>query len=417
MTEREWHPPGLVRQFFRLAPWGFPRQILMILAEGDKTLPEIIEGFNRFMVHFGYFGRADVVAGFTKERFIASFREAIHKLEREEAVVQCDGVYSLTPKGQLRAKKMQSEFKDFGEWIERLLHPQMVSLVSLGVHLIFAILKLLAGAISGSIGLISDGMDTAMDGFSSILVFLGLRLKKEQLVNVVLVLLMLGVGIGTSYEAVKRVFIPKEVEVDLLTFAIAILSGLVCLILSLYQRYVGTRTGQQPIIAQAVDSRNHAFVALGVIIGLVATLLQFPLLDTLVGLMVAGLILKSGGELAIETMRALRGEEVDFSRYELGFVEEYRRFRKRYLADWLLVIIAEGGPEAKSTLLTHCRKVLDTQDVPIIRELGWGKGHGLEREIESALDILLEQGFIVMDGEMLDVTKKAHTELESEAWG
>lgn len=32
-------PPWLVERFFRLAPYGFPRQILMILAEGDKTFP------------------------------------------------------------------------------------------------------------------------------------------------------------------------------------------------------------------------------------------------------------------------------------------------------------------------------------------------------------------------------------------
>jgi hypothetical protein len=28
MAEREWHPPGLIGQFFRLALYGFPRQIL-----------------------------------------------------------------------------------------------------------------------------------------------------------------------------------------------------------------------------------------------------------------------------------------------------------------------------------------------------------------------------------------------------
>ncbi len=151
----------------------------------------------------------------------------------------------------------------------------------------------------------------------------------EKEVNVVLVLLMLGVGAGAGYEAVRRIFVPEEVEADLLTFAAAILSGLICLLLSLYQRHVATRSRQLPLIAQAVDSRNHAIVAAGVTAGLVATLLRFPLMDTLVGLAVAVLILKSGVELGLETVRALRGEQVDFSRYELGFVKEYRRFQER----------------------------------------------------------------------------------------
>jgi len=54
MTERERRPPWLVAQFFRLAPYGFPRQILMLLADGDKTFPfEVIKseaGLNLFVL-------------------------------------------------------------------------------------------------------------------------------------------------------------------------------------------------------------------------------------------------------------------------------------------------------------------------------------------------------------------------------
>jgi hypothetical protein len=407
-----------MEQFFRLAPWGFPRQILMILAEGDKTLPEILEGFARFMRHFGHFGREEVVAGFTEETFTAAVEEAIEELEREGAVIRRGEVYSLTAEGQQRAKKDRRQYQEFGHSVERLLHPQTVSLVGLGVHIVLAILKLIAGAISGSIGLISDGMDTAMDGLSSVLVFVGLRLKKEQVVSVVLVLLMLGVGIGAGYEAVHRVFVPEEVEADLLTFAAAILSGLVCLLLALYQRYVATRSRQQPLIAQAVDSRNHAVVAAGVITGLVATLLRFPLLDTLVGLAIATLILKSGVDLALETVRALRGEEVDFSRYELGFVEEYRHFQERQLADWLLSIIAgaKEKPLTRAALLAGCQKTLDAQDVPILRELGWGSGARLEERVMGTLETLAEQGLIAANGE-LQVTDKGRAELRPGMWG
>lgn len=419
MVEHEWRPPGLLGQFFRLAPWGFPRQVLMILADGDKTFSEIIEGFARFMVHFGHFGREEVVVGFTEETFAAAVQEAIGELEQEGMVIHRgaypelveDKVYSLTVKGQQRAKKHRRQYQEFGRLTKRLLHPQTVSLVGLAVHLVLAVLKLTAGVISGSIGLISDGMDTALDGLSSVLVYVGLRLKKEQAVSVVLVLLMLGVGIGAGYEALHRVFIPEPVEVDPLTFAAVILSGLVCLLLSLYQRYVATRSKQQPLIAQAVDSRNHAIVAVGVITGLIATLLRFPLLDTLVGLAVAALILKSGVELALETMRMLRGEEMDFSRYELGFVEAYRHFQERQLGDWLLYVITEEGSVTQPALLAHCRETLDAQNVPILRELGWGKELGLEKQVLGVLETLVEQRLITLEEEVLAVTGRGRAEL------
>ena len=114
---------------------------------------------------------------------------------------------------------------------------------------------------------------------------------------------MLGTGGFTLYEAVHRFFVPFEPEVDGFTFLAAILSALVCGALYLYQRFVGLRSGSLALITQSVDSRNHVIVAVSVTAGLVASLFQFPLLDTLVGLAVAILILKSGVELAIETLR------------------------------------------------------------------------------------------------------------------
>jgi cation diffusion facilitator family transporter len=415
MIERRWRPPGVLKPLLTLAPWGFPRQILMILTEGDMTLPEIRVGFIRFMHHFGYFGREENVAGYTEELFNVAVLEAMEKLLQDRAVIQHGEIYSLTPQGRLRAEKMQRELRTFGRWIERFLYPQTVALVGLGVHILLAVLKLIAGVISRSIGLISDGMDTAMDGLSSVLVFVGLRLKKEKVVNVVLVLLMLVVGIGAGYEAVYRVFVPEEVEVDLLTFSAAILSGLVCLLLSLYQRFVATRSWQQPLIAQAVDSRNHAIVAAGVITGLVATLLRFPLLDTLVGLGVAVLILKSGVELLLDTVRALRGEEVDLTRYELEFVEEYRRFQAQQFTAWLLHIIAEEGPLPRLALLPRCRELLNVQDVPILRELGWGREVELEKKMIGALETLLESGLITAR-DVLQITEKGRLELVTNSY-
>jgi SAM-dependent methyltransferase len=166
-----------------------------------------------------------------------------------------------------------------------------------------------------------------------------------------------------------------------------------------------------------VDSRNHAIVAAGVIVGLVATLLRFPLLDTLVGLAVAALILKSGVELALETVRALRGEQVDFSRYELGFVEQYRRFQERQLVDWLLSVVAEEGPLARSAVLARCRETLDAQDVPILREVGWDRGADrLEERVTETLEALIGQGLLRVQGEVLQVTEQGRAELDENVW-
>jgi len=70
--------------------------------------------------------------------------------------------------------------------------------------------------------------------------------------------------------------------VNWFTFLAATLRGLICPVLYVYRRFVGVRSGQAALITQSVDSRAHVIVAAGVTARLVASLLQFGLLDTLV---------------------------------------------------------------------------------------------------------------------------------------
>jgi ubiquinone/menaquinone biosynthesis C-methylase UbiE len=119
----------------------------------------------------------------------------------------------------------------------------------------------------------------------------------------------------------------------------------------------------------------------------------------------------------VETVRVLRGEEVDLTRYELGFVEAYRHFQERQLADWLLSVVAEEGPLTRPALLARCRETLDARDVPILRELGWGKEAArLEERVTRTLETLIVQGLIIADGEVLRITDNGRAELSEEVW-
>jgi hypothetical protein len=237
-----------------------------------------------------------------------------------------------------------------------------------------------------------------------LLVYAGLRFDKERAVNVVLVLLMLGTGGLTFYEAVQRFFVPFQPEVDWFTFLATILSALICLILYAYQRFVGLRSGSMALITQSVDSRNHVIVAASVTAGLVASLLRFPLLDTLVGLAVALLILKSAVELAIETIRSLGEEGADLSRYKFGVVELYERFRQAQLRDWMLYLVEKRGVQARSELAAQARQALDFGRNPTLRALGLAQQQPRASEmIEQSVAELFERGWLVGD-ERLSVT-------------
>jgi Co/Zn/Cd efflux system component len=312
--------------------------------------------------------------------------------------------YALTPLGREEVDKRLSELGETGASVRKFLQPQTVSKVTLGVHLGLAALRLPAGLLSGSVALINDAADTLLDALSSLLVYVGIRSNKERASNVVLVLLMLATGGLTFYEAVRRFFVPFEPEVDWFTFLAAIVSAPVCLMLWVYQRYVGLRSGTMALITQSVDSRNHVIVAIGVTAGLVAALLQFALLDTLVGLAIALLILKSAVELTVETVRSFGEKEIDLSRFEFGIAAQYDRFRQAQLRDWMLYLVEKQGIETRFELVARARQALDFSRIAAAGAMGLVQQQPhVDELIERCLVELLQRGQLAGE-ERLTVT-------------
>jgi len=390
--------------------------IAMCLWDGPRTVPEIQRQFMAFIRRFGFFS-----APHTGERdYGEDLQEDLGQHLREMAgvgwVVRQGDRYALTPLGREEAGQRLAALSKVRTRAQKLLEPETVSQVSLGVHLGLAALKLPAGLLSGSVGLINDATDTLLDGLSSLLVYLGLRMEKERAVNVFLVLLMLGTGGLTLYEAIRRFFVPFDPEVDWFTFTAVILSALACGLLYLYQRFVGLRSGQLALITQSVDSRNHVIVAASVTAGLIASLLRFGLLDTLVGLAVAILILKSAIELAIETIRTFGEEEIDLSRHRMGLVERYERLRQAQLRDWMLYVVENGGVSARAELISQARDALDFQDNPALRELGLAQQPQTAELIARGLEELLERGWLAGD-EALSITSSGRAHLKQQMSG
>jgi hypothetical protein len=227
----------------------------------------------------------------------------------------------------------------------------------------------------------------------------------------VLVLLMLGTGALTLYEAVRRLFVPVAPDVESYSFLVAIVSALICLGLWAYQRYVGLRSGIMALITQSVDSRNHVIVAASVTAGLVASLLRFPLLDTLVGLGVAFLILKSAFELAIETVRSLGEEELDLTRFEFGIAAQYDKFRQAQLRDWMLYLVEKQGIENRTEVLALSRQALDFSRIPALRAIGLAQQQRhVEEIIAGSLEELFRCGWLIEE-ERLSVTDAGRTRL------
>jgi hypothetical protein len=360
-------------------------------------LDDIIDYFYGYLKVIGLFKLAQRNA----HRQESSIRKTLDELLERGWVTRDGELYTLTPQGRDAVAKRMLELGQTGTAVRKFLVPQTVSKVTLIIHLGLAAIKIPAALLSGSVGLLNDAVDTLLDAASSMLVYLGFRFNKERAVNAVLVLLMLSTGAMTFYEAVRRFFVATNFEVSWFTFLAAILSACICLALWAYQRYVGLQGGSIALITQSVDSRNHVIVAAGVTAGLLASLLRFPLLDTLVGLTVSILILKSAIELTIEMIRSLKEEEVDLSSYEFGLAVQFEKFRENQLRDWMLYLVSREGIRARAELVRLGCQVLDANQVFSLQAMELAQKQPPARDTaERSLSELVKRGWLVGNEQM-----------------
>jgi Co/Zn/Cd efflux system component len=314
-------------------------------------------------------------------------------------VIQEGDRFALTERGREQVKRVTEKARSSSEWVNRklcsLFQPEVASKVTLIIQIILALIKLPAGLLSGSIGLLNDSADTILDLLSSLLVYLGIRFNKERLVSTLLVVFMLGTGGFTLYEAVQRFLTPNVPKVDWFPFAAAVLSALAGLILWTYQRYVGIHSGLMAFITESVDSRNHVIVALGVTAGLAAALLRFGLLDMLVGLVVAVLILWSAIQLAVDLVRSSANEPVDLSHYGFWLQRVYEHVRDAHLRDWMLYLVDGQEVQTRGDLVERVRQAFDFRNNPWMKLIGLDRQFANDAAIEQSLKELFSRGWVI----------------------
>jgi Co/Zn/Cd efflux system component len=322
-------------------------------------------------------------------------------------VIQEGDRFALTEPGREQVHRALEQARTSSEWVTRklrsLFQPEVASKVTLIVQVILALIKLPAGLLSGSVGLLNDSADTILDLLSSLLVYFGIRFNKERLVSILLVVFMLGTGGFTLYEAVEHFLTPYVPKVDWFPFAAAILSALAGLMLWTYQRYIGIHSGLMAFIAESVDSRNHVIVALGVTAGLAASLLRFGLLDMLVGLVVAILILWSAIQLVVDLLRS-SDEKVDLSRYGFWLLNIYEHFRDTHLKEWMLYLVDHREVQTRADLVDRVHQAFDFRNNQWMKMVGLDRQFASETEIEQNLNELFSQGWVI-DDKTLSISK------------
>lgn len=87
-----------------------------------------------------------------------------------------------------------------------LFNPSSAAINTTAVDGIMAFFKLSIGFITGSVGLISDGTDSATDTISAFLVWVGIKFKHESLSTLLVIILLFVASITVGFESLSRIY-------------------------------------------------------------------------------------------------------------------------------------------------------------------------------------------------------------------
>ena len=197
--------------------------------------------------------------------------------------------------------------------------------IGIGMNLLLFLGKLLAGLLSGSVSVTADALNNLSDASGSIVTLVGFRLagkpadehhpfghaRIEYLSGLAVSVLILVIGLELGKTSLEKILHPAAVKLSAVTAAVLLISVGVKLWLWRFNARLGEKIGSTTLLAAAQDSRNDC-IATGAV--LAAALLEQLLdlrVDGIMGMAVALFILKSGWELAKETVAPLLGENAN----------------------------------------------------------------------------------------------------------
>ncbi|MDI6901481.1 MAG: cation diffusion facilitator family transporter [Anaerosomatales bacterium] len=176
----------------------------------------------------------------------------------------------------------------------------------LALNLLVAAAKLGYGLVTGSVAMTADGFHSVFDGTSNVIGLLGMGIagrpadadhpyghaKYETFASAVIAIMLLIAAWRVGSSAVSELLDPGPgPRVDALSFVVMIGTLIVNIVVTTYERRVGRRLGSEILLADASHTASDVLVSLGVIAGLIAVRLGYPLADPIIGLGVAVAIL------------------------------------------------------------------------------------------------------------------------------
>jgi cation diffusion facilitator family transporter len=198
--------------------------------------------------------------------------------------------------------------------------------VSVGVNIVLTVSQVVVGVLSKSQGLVADGIHSLSDLVADFVVlFASHHAKKdadedhpyghqrfETAASLALGVLLLGVGVGMLWSAVRKLQDPETIaQVHIVALYVAGAALVAKELLFRYMLWVAKRVKSSMLVANAWHARSDAASSLVVGLGIIGNLAGYPILDPIAALIVGFMVARMGWGFGWDALHDLMDRAVD----------------------------------------------------------------------------------------------------------
>ena len=236
--------------------------------------------------------------------------EYVQKAKRNKLIeINQDNVITLTDEGINLVEFSYFWNLHTSYWMRLFFSKTMVMLTTAVFLIIISLSKILIGLDLGSQGMITEGFENLTDLVKiGIIAILGMKLKRDKLASIIIILLMLFTGGSLIWASIESLLNPNEITPTIQAYIIGFVSILGNAGLMFLKGIVGRISGNLSFLSDSKDSELNVKLSTGVLIGLTFAIFKYSFVDAIVGIIISILIFKEGFEVLYE----LTKKEEDF---------------------------------------------------------------------------------------------------------
>ncbi len=257
---------------------------------------------------------------------------------------------------------------------------KLAGVVGIISNLILFVMKIVTGLLSGSIAITADAVNNLSDAGSSIVTLVGFHLagmpadkehpyghgRYEYIAGLIVAFIIILIGFQLFLASINKIRFPEKTDFNLVFAFILIVSIVIKLWQSRFNKKLGRLIRSQALIATAADSLNDVISTSAVLISALISYFMGFELDGYMGLLVAAFIIYSGIGITRETINPLLGTTPDEELVECIW-QKLREYEGDIVLGYHDLMIHNYGP-GRSFVTVHAevpaeRDILECHDL------------------------------------------------------